>query len=77
MRPKNKIWKDFTLVEKVTWIMLWDDVDMDNFEASKPIARKIIATVKRHLTKRVPDAPKRGAKFVKSKSKKVAKPARR
>ena len=77
MRPKNKIWKNFTLVEKVTWIMLWDDVDMNNFEASKPIARKIIETVKRHLTKRVPDVAKSGEGKSKISGKRPAKPPRR
>lgn len=37
----------------------------------------IVAKIKSHLTQRAPDAPKRGAKVVKSKSKKVAKSARR
>ena len=62
MRPKDKIWKNFTLVEKVTWIMLWDDADEEGFEARKPIARKIIATVKRHLTKYALDASPKKAR---------------
>jgi hypothetical protein len=36
-----------------------------------------VAQLESHLTQRAPDAPKRGAKVVKSKSKKVVKPARR
>lgn len=71
MRPKDKIWKEFSLVERVTWIMMWDDVDEEGFEARKPIARKIIATVKYHLTRRATDGLRRP-----SKSKGLAKNAR-
>ena len=40
-------------------------------------AKEALAEVEAQLTQRAPDAPKAGAKVVKSKSKKVAKSARR
>ena len=43
----------------------------------KSYDKNLALRIERGLTKRAPDAPKRGAKVVKSKSKKVANPARR
>lgn len=55
----------------------YDTLEMDAFwDGQMRCAQDLLNKVSR-LTKRAPDAPKRGAKVVKSKSKKVAKPARR
>lgn len=60
--------------------VLWLGVFFDGYflcELCHQNAAYIIFRLRKRLTKRSPDAPKRGAKVVKSKTKKVAKPARR